>query len=376
MLPPGAPARPGGDRGRRARWRPDLLVLADYGQIVPAALLDLPRHGALNLHPSLLPRHRGASPIPAAILAGDAETGVTLMRMDAGLDTGPDRGPARACRSTATRPRPSWRRAWRGVAARAAASSRCRPGWTASSPPRPQPEEGATLTRPLRREDGRLDPARPARRAGAPGARLPALAGHLPRDRRRARHRLARAAGRRPRAGAAAGDAGARADGDAGARRRATACSSCDEVQPAGGRRMSGADAARGRPAPGRRRSSHAAVRPSALGCAARMRCRCLRAARRRRRPTPSDQPAARRCARSRDRVCRASPAARSRLVRRARPAGLPGAPGGRPRLVRARRSRSTSIRTLPAALRARARRRLPARHARRDRRHARPTAA
>ena len=53
------------------------------------AVLDLPRHGALNLHPSLLPRHRGAAPIPAAILAGDAETGVSLMRMDEGLDTGP-----------------------------------------------------------------------------------------------------------------------------------------------------------------------------------------------------------------------------------------------------------------------------------------------
>ncbi len=67
---------------------PALIVLADYGQIVPPALLGLPL-GALNLHPSLLPRHRGASPIPAAILEGDAETGVTLMRMDAGLDTGP-----------------------------------------------------------------------------------------------------------------------------------------------------------------------------------------------------------------------------------------------------------------------------------------------
>src|SRR6185369_8962506 len=66
---------------------PSLVVLADYGQIVPAELLGL-AHGALNLHPSLLPRHRGATPIPAAILAGDRETGVSLMQMDAGLDTG------------------------------------------------------------------------------------------------------------------------------------------------------------------------------------------------------------------------------------------------------------------------------------------------
>ena len=69
--------------------KPDLAVLADYGQLVPQAILDIPAHGILNLHPSLLPRHRGASPIPATILAGDAETGVTLIAMDAGLDTGP-----------------------------------------------------------------------------------------------------------------------------------------------------------------------------------------------------------------------------------------------------------------------------------------------
>jgi methionyl-tRNA formyltransferase len=56
-----------------ADLRPELLVLADYGQIVPPAVLDLPRNGSLNLHPSLLPRWRGASPIPAAILAGDEE---------------------------------------------------------------------------------------------------------------------------------------------------------------------------------------------------------------------------------------------------------------------------------------------------------------
>ena len=71
------------------RASPGLGILADYGKLVPPAMLDLPGHGILNLHPSLLPRHRGATPIPAAILDGDAETGVTLFRMDAGLDTGP-----------------------------------------------------------------------------------------------------------------------------------------------------------------------------------------------------------------------------------------------------------------------------------------------
>jgi methionyl-tRNA formyltransferase len=68
---------------------PDLIVLAAYGQILPAELLAVPRLGALNVHYSLLPRHRGASPIQAAILAGDAQAGVTTMWMTEGLDEGP-----------------------------------------------------------------------------------------------------------------------------------------------------------------------------------------------------------------------------------------------------------------------------------------------
>lgn len=67
---------------------PEMMVVAAYGQILPKAVLDLPLRGCLNLHASLLPRHRGASPIQAAILAGDAETGITVMAMDEGLDTG------------------------------------------------------------------------------------------------------------------------------------------------------------------------------------------------------------------------------------------------------------------------------------------------
>lgn len=66
----------------------DLFIVASYGQILSRAVLDLPRFGCYNLHASLLPRHRGASPIQSAILCGDAETGVTLMRMDEGMDTG------------------------------------------------------------------------------------------------------------------------------------------------------------------------------------------------------------------------------------------------------------------------------------------------
>ena len=118
---------------------------------MPPALLDLP-HGALNLHPSALPRHRGASPIPATILAGDAATGVTLMRMDEGLDTGPIVA-QEAWPLDGTETAPSWRRdsrrraprCWRGCSM---------PGSTARPPPDPQAVDGVTLTRPLRREDG------------------------------------------------------------------------------------------------------------------------------------------------------------------------------------------------------------------------------
>ena len=67
----------------------DIAVVAAYGLILPQAVLDAPRHGCLNIHASLLPRWRGAAPIHRAVLAGDAETGVTIMQMEAGLDTGP-----------------------------------------------------------------------------------------------------------------------------------------------------------------------------------------------------------------------------------------------------------------------------------------------
>ncbi len=72
-----------------ASYAPDLMVVVAYGLILPQAVLDQPRHGCVNVHASLLPRWRGAAPIQRAILAGDPETGVTLMRMEAGLDTGP-----------------------------------------------------------------------------------------------------------------------------------------------------------------------------------------------------------------------------------------------------------------------------------------------
>ena len=75
--------------GQLEAWRPQVIVVAAFGQLIPRSILALPDLGCLNVHPSLLPRWRGASPIQAAILNGDTETGVTIMRLDAGLDTGP-----------------------------------------------------------------------------------------------------------------------------------------------------------------------------------------------------------------------------------------------------------------------------------------------
>jgi methionyl-tRNA formyltransferase len=138
---------------------PGLIVLADYGQIVPEALLGVP-HGALNLHPSLLPRHRGATPIPAAILEGDPDTGVTLMRMDAGLDTGPIVAQKRVhLDGTETTP---ILEAQLGLLGADLLDANLGPWIRGELEATPQPTAGATLTRPLRREDGRLDPRRPA----------------------------------------------------------------------------------------------------------------------------------------------------------------------------------------------------------------------
>jgi methionyl-tRNA formyltransferase len=138
---------------------PGLLVLADYGRIVPRQLLD-PPHGALNLHPSLLPRHRGASPVPATILADDRETGVSLMRMDEGLDTGPLVAVERvALVGTETTPMLEARLAILG----GDLFARSIDGWLAGElRATDQAADGATLTRPLRREDGRIDPSAPA----------------------------------------------------------------------------------------------------------------------------------------------------------------------------------------------------------------------
>ena len=145
---------------RLAALRPEVGILADYGKLLPPALLDLPAHGILNLHPSLLPRHRGATPIPAAIIEGDAETGVTLFRMDAGMDTGPVvASEAIAIPDGADAP---WLEARLAVVAAGLLATTLGPWLRGTLRVLAQPTEGASVTRPFRREDGRLDATRPA----------------------------------------------------------------------------------------------------------------------------------------------------------------------------------------------------------------------
>jgi methionyl-tRNA formyltransferase len=216
---------------------PGLIVLADYGQIVPPALLAIGK-GALNLHPSLLPRHRGATPVPATILAGDRATGVTLMRMDEGLDTGPIVAQA----GTPVAPDEAAPELEARLAAMGADLLTASLGsWLAGDlREHAQPVVGVTLTKPLRREDGRMDPSLPAedldRQVRAyqpwPGsfvdtrsgrltvwAASPAASEHLP-------------SGRFSSRGLATGDG----------------TLLLHEVQPAGGRRMAWVEFLRGRP--------------------------------------------------------------------------------------------------------------------------------
>jgi methionyl-tRNA formyltransferase len=135
--------------------QPDLIVVVAYGQILPPAILELPRFGCLNVHASLLPRYRGAAPIQWALIEGEPETGVTLMKMDAGLDTGDmlaqERTPIRDDDNAQTL---HHRLAVMG----ADLLVRTLPDYvTAKIPPRPQPAEGATYARKIVKEDGRVD---------------------------------------------------------------------------------------------------------------------------------------------------------------------------------------------------------------------------
>jgi methionyl-tRNA formyltransferase len=143
-----------------AALRVDAVVVVAYGLILPPSILGAPRLGAVNVHFSLLPRWRGAAPVQRAILAGDAETGVTIMAMDEGLDTGPillQEAVAIAARETA--PGLGRRLADLGARLLVQAVNDLASGRLVS---RPQPAKGVTLAPKLRREEGRLGWRRPA----------------------------------------------------------------------------------------------------------------------------------------------------------------------------------------------------------------------
>lgn len=139
---------------------PDVMVVAAYGLLLPQAVLDIPRLGCVNIHASLLPRWRGAAPIQRAILAGDAETGVTLMRMEAGLDTGPmllrERLPIAASDNAGSL---HDRLAALGARLIVDALPRLERGGLADEP---QPAEGATYAAKLDKAEAVLDWRRPA----------------------------------------------------------------------------------------------------------------------------------------------------------------------------------------------------------------------
>ena len=142
------------------RLNPDLIVVVAYGHILPQTILDLPRYGCLNVHTSLLPKYRGAAPIQWAIAHGDAETGVTVMKMDAGLDTGPivaqRRTPIQPADDSATL---HDRLAQLG----AALLVETIPDYVAGKiPPQPQPAGGVSLAPKIKKEDGRIDWSQPA----------------------------------------------------------------------------------------------------------------------------------------------------------------------------------------------------------------------
>ncbi len=143
-----------------AALQPDVIVVAAYGLILPQAVLDLPPYGCLNVHASLLPRHRGASPVTGALLAGDNVTGSTIMVMDAGMDTGPILTQA----SLAIEPGETT-----GTLTTRLAEHGARllvdtlPRWlTGQLTPRPQENDQATYTRLVRKEDGQIDWRLPA----------------------------------------------------------------------------------------------------------------------------------------------------------------------------------------------------------------------
>jgi methionyl-tRNA formyltransferase len=140
--------------------QPDLIAVAAYGQILPQSILDLPRYGCLNVHTSLLPRYRGAAPIQWAILNGEAETGVTIMKMNAGLDIGDILTQA----TTPISPKDNSETLHDRLARMGAELLVWTiPDYVAGKlNPRPQTFEGATFAPKIKKQDGHIDWNQPA----------------------------------------------------------------------------------------------------------------------------------------------------------------------------------------------------------------------
>jgi methionyl-tRNA formyltransferase len=218
--------------------RADALIVAAYGLILPRVALEVAPHGAINIHASLLPRWRGAAPIQRALLAGDAETGISIMQMDAGLDTGPvyaqRRVPIRSQDDAGTLHE---RLAELGAEALLAVLDDIAAGRARATP---QPAEGATYARKLDKAETFLDWTRPAQELErAVRAFCPAAA------------RLQGATVKIWRAALASGAAAPGTVLDARGTLRVacgTGALSIEELQPAGKRRMAVAEFLRGHP--------------------------------------------------------------------------------------------------------------------------------
>jgi len=141
--------------------KPELIVVAAYGQILPQEIIDLPRFGCVNVHTSLLPKYRGAAPIQWAILKDEAETGVTIMKMDPGLDT----GPILTQEKTSIRPADTAETLHERLAQIGAnLLVRTIPDYvTGKIQPQPQPSEAATYAPKIKKQDGEMDWSEPAR---------------------------------------------------------------------------------------------------------------------------------------------------------------------------------------------------------------------
>ncbi|MGE5601541.1 MAG: methionyl-tRNA formyltransferase [Nitrososphaerales archaeon] len=143
-----------------AAFAPDVIVVAAYGLILPQRVIDLPPYGCVNVHGSLLPRHRGAAPIAAAILAGDPEAGISIMQVDAGVDTGPV-----LSRASIPIAPDDTTGALTEKLARLGADllAQTLPDWISGKIAAiPQPEDGATYAPRIEKEQGRIDWTEPA----------------------------------------------------------------------------------------------------------------------------------------------------------------------------------------------------------------------